>query len=253
MDHQWGPFFVSPVSIGKMFESYEWFSIQLNNGYEIMVSNIYNRANELPEDPSYGDVQLFDPEGNSSIASNSTFLRTKYWQDTSSGKYLSMEWTLFVPEWGLNLELKPEFENQMVRFPLNGDFWEGSIKVRGTLENEQVTGLAYGELVHDFKIPKVRLENLMKKYQEDAEVNFNWTIINPDAGNPLKFQLFLVLDDQESIKIASEISENHYQLNLSQLSGIKTFKIKVKACSIDQLICGEKISHNIKVGMAHEN
>lgn len=246
MDHQWGPFIVSPIQFGKFFESYEWFSIQLDNGYELMLSNIYNKNNELPDGPAYGDLQLFDPKGISSISTSSRFTRTRYWKDPLSQKYFSMGWTLEDPNWGMNLTLTPEFENQMVSFPMNGDFWEGSIKVTGTLFGLPVSGKSFGELVHYFKEPKIDFIRLKKEYDLSKPFTLEWKLKNPDAGCPIKYTVFAILENQTEIMIGSS-SLAQIEIDLSLFKKITQtapnfVKFKVRGCSIDNVICGETIS-----------
>ena len=49
----------------------------------------------------------------------------------------------------------------MVAFPLNGDFWEGSITVTGAINGKLLTGRAFGELMHRYEIPRlsVKMDN----------------------------------------------------------------------------------------------
>lgn len=245
LDHQWGPFFVSPVEIGKMFESYEWFCVQLDNNHEIMISNIYNKDNQLPTHSDYGDVQIVDPDGESKIASFSLFNRNRYWQDPKSKKYFSMGWELQVPEWDLNLKLTPEYENQMVSFPLNGDFWEGSIKTMGSLEGKNVKGKAFGELVHYFKIPQIKVNGAEWIDLSRSLLGLRWSLKNPDEGNPLHYKIVLETPT-EQIVLKEKILETFMKLDLSpytQRAG--KFRIKILGCSVDEFICGETLSDEI--------
>lgn len=244
-DHQWGPFLVSPVEIGKMFESYEWFCIQLDNNYEIMISNVYNKDNQLPDHSDYGDVQLIDPEGESKIASFSLFGRNRYWQDKKSKKYFSMGWDLQVPEWDLSLKLTPESEDQMVNFPFNGDFWEGSIKAVGTFEGKKIHGKAFGELVHYFKIPQIKMSAAEWADRSNSLLKLRWLIKNPDEGNPLHYRL-LLQTPREEIVLKNRVAETSITLDLSAYTQkTNKFRIKIVGCSIDEVICGEAISNEI--------
>jgi len=235
MDHQWGPFFISPVTIGKTFESYEWFCFQMDDGSEIMLSNIYDRSFNLPQTEAYGRVERIDAHGKNVSTLKRIFTRTGYWQDPVSGHYMSMGWRLQVPEWDLDLTMTPDFYEQMVRFPFNGDFWEGSIKVEGTIAGKEVKGKSYGELIHRFNRPVIKIHKL-KTLQDNRFLEVSWDLKNPDAGNPLSYQV--ILKDQQEVKVLGR--------NLKERTFIfprpknKNFEIKVIGHSVDGTISGEE-------------
>lgn len=247
LDHQWGPFFVSPVEVGRMFESYEWFCVQLDNNYEIMISNIYNKHNQLPTHSDYGDVQIIDPDGESKIASYSHFKRTRYWQDPRSKKYFSMGWELQVPEWDLTLKLTPKSEKQMVNFPLNGDFWEGSINAIASFEGSRIHGEAFGELVHYFKAPQIKINAVDWKDRSKALLLLKWSLKNPDEGNSLLYKIILETPT-EQIVLKEKMSETFATIDLSSYTkSLGKFRIKVLGCSIDEVICGDTSSDEISL------
>lgn len=249
MDHQWGEFLVSPVELYGVFETYEWFCVQLDNGAEIMISNIFDRDYNLPYGGKYGGIQYCGPDGNTVPGLTSTFTRTGYWQDPVSKNYMSMGWTLDAPAINLKLTLTPEFKNQMVKFPLNGDFWEGSIHVTGTLNNVPVTGRAFGELMHRYEIPKltVSVDNYLKKttYKTSETIEVNWKVRNPDQGNPLTYDVELVTS-KLNIPIAKGIKWNSIAFTLADTapagSKIDLFRIKITAYSIGKVIQGSSYS-----------
>ncbi len=249
MDHQWGPFLVSPVEFSGIFETYEWFCVQLDNGDDIMISNIYDLGYNLPHNELYGRVQYSDADGNFKNTFDWIFTRTGYWQDPESGHYMSMGWELEVPEWDMELTLTPEFKQQMVKFPLNGDFWEGSIAVTGTLKGDPVTGRAFGELIHRFEVPRLRvgIDQYPSKmtYGMDESVKVNWKVLNPDDGNPLTFNVELI-NAERNIMLAQDIDENSLEFVLSDVlnpnTEIHNFNIKVTASSVDGTITNDKIS-----------
>ncbi len=249
MDHQWGEFFVSPVELYGVFETYEWFCVQLDNGTEIMISNIFDRDYNLPYGGKYGGIQYCDPDGNTVPGLTSIFTRTGYWQDPASKNYMSMGWTLEAPAINLKLTLTPEFKNQMVDFPLNGDFWEGSIHVNGTLDNVPVTGRAFGELIHRYEIPvlSVSVDNYLKKsaYKMNETIKATWKVINPDMGNPLTYDVELVSANLR-IPIFQGIKGNSVSFTLGDIlpagRRIDFFRLKVSAYSIDKVIQGSSYS-----------
>lgn len=238
MDHQWGPFMVSPITIGKTFESYEWFCLQLDDGSEIMISNVYDRNNNLPRTEAYGHVERIIQNGEAFHTVNREFLRTNYWQDPVSGHYMSMGWKLVVPEWNLNLTLMPTFYDQMVKFPFNGDFWEGSLLIDGEIAGKKVHGKGFGELVHRFQVPKVKLTKAKKNLKEKI-LELEWSLKNPDAGNPLTYRVE-VLSTKGPRVLANKIKETKIDLVLTDLEILDHhLQVKLTANSIDGVIKGE--------------
>lgn len=239
MDHQWGPFIISPVTFGKAFESYEWFCLQLDDGSEIMISNIYDRNFNLPKTEAYGGVERVSTDGIAKHTTQRRFTRTRYWQDPVSGHYMSMGWRLEVPEWELDLTLTPTFHDQMVRFPLNGDFWEGSILVEGTIAGKQVKGNSFGELIHRFQVPKIEVFKVTKVDEKFLEVS--WILKNPDAGNPLTYQVELISIDGTQI-LAKSLTETKFRIPRSIISNSGKTEVKIIGSSVDGTIKGEAIS-----------
>lgn len=240
MDHQWGPFLVSPVTFGKTFESYEWFCLQMDDGSDIMISNIFDRNFDLPKNDSYGGIEIINRDGISRHTVNRKFTRTGYWKDPVSGHYMSMGWRLEVPEWELDLTLAPSFLDQMVQIPLNGDFWEGSIQVFGTIAGKNVTGNSFGELIHRYQIPRIAITKF-EKVAENKYIEINWILKNPDAGNPLNYQVELLSKNGTQV-LAKSLSVTKFRFPLSQIQNYKKdekIEIKVIGSSIDGTITGQ--------------
>lgn len=237
MDHQWGPFLVSPVTFGKTFESYEWFCLQLNDGSDIMISNIFDRNFDLPKTENYGGVEIMYKDGVSKHTLNRKFTRLGYWKDPISGHYMSMGWRLEVPEWELDLTLTPSFLDQMVQIPLNGDFWEGSIEVAGTIAGKSVRGNSFGELIHRYQIPRIEITKFVKD-PEKKFVEMSWTLKNPDAGNPLYYQVELVSKNGTKI-LAKSLNETKFRFSVSDYKKGEKLEIKVIGSSIDGTITGQ--------------
>jgi len=249
LDHQWGPFFVSPIEVGKLFESYEWFCIQLDDGSDIMLINIYDRKFRLPKTPDYGAVEIVDFNNLNQHTTKRKFKRLGYWQDPVSGHIMSMGWKLEVDEWDLSLNLEPDFYEQMVKMPLNGDFWEGSISVKGHHKGKSVTGRAFGELIHRFQKPIIKINQLKNNYYKNEMIKVKFRIKNPDEGNPLKFRIYYIDgNNQHLLKEISQVEEVHIMAgDLMAVAYKKTYQLKVEALSVDESIIGVGLSQNFTI------
>lgn len=245
MDHQWGPFAVSPVQMGKTFESYEWFCLQLDNGVDIMISNIYDRDNNLPQTAGYGGIIINDANGKGQTLLNREFVRTRYWRDPVSGHYMSMGWSLFLPEQNGELHLSPELTNQMVHFPLGGSFWEGSIQVSGTWEGQKVTGQAFGELIHRFENPQLEFLPMPITFPEQHKLKVKWQLLNPDAGNPVHYKLEAIVADKVYL-VKGKLHDTQWEFFPADFVPVgKDFQLRVSAYSVDEVISGHTLSPNL--------
>jgi len=249
MDHQWGPFFVSPIEVGKLFESYEWFSIQLDDGSDLMLINIYDRHFRLPKTLDYGAVEILDQNNMNKHTVDRIFKRKKYWQDPVSGHTMSMGWTLEVIDWDLSLNMEPDFYEQMVKMPLNGDFWEGSISVKGYHRGKYVEGRAFGELIHRFQIPRIKMAPVKKNYHLNDMIKVKFQIENPDEGNPLKFRVYAIdANNQYLLKELNHIEEIHIRAgDLLGMFNTKAYQFKVEALSVDESMVGARVTKSFKI------
>jgi len=249
MDHQWGPFIISPFEIGRAFETYEWFCVQLDNGQELMISNIFDREYHLPMTEEYGGIELVRPDGKSMHLYERDFKRTGYWQDPVSKNYMSMGWELDVPQWNLHLKLQPDFLDQMVRLPAKGSFWEGSISVTGLVDNRPVKGKAFGELIHRYQKPELTLAPIKTTLRKDENLKIQWRVKNPDDGNPLHYNVYLVHNGLE-VAIARNLLDNTFEAKIDTIltspNGAK-IKIKVQASSVDGKLEDSVLSSELNV------
>lgn len=153
MDHQWGPFFLTPRS--DRINSYEWFGIQLDDGEDIMVNEIF-KYDQVPKDGSHGGVFWFPRDGAPGRTLDYTLERLEFWQGPWTNNYYSCKWRLIIPDRGLNLVITSRVKNQMLDFIF--PFWEGRCSVTGTQTingvKRTVRGLALAELTHSFNFDK---------------------------------------------------------------------------------------------------
>lgn len=139
MDHQWGNFFAAYyLGVG-----WDWFSIQLEDFTELMLSNIRVDQVNKQTDGSYIDELscLYPLE-----ASDFQLVSTDTWVSPHSGAAYPLGWEVSVPEHGLELSLTPVMEDQELCMILDICYWEGAIEVSGTREGEPISGQGYVEL-----------------------------------------------------------------------------------------------------------
>jgi len=123
---------------------WDWLSLQLDDGTELMVFQIRLRAGG--RDPfSHGTWVAVD--GSTVAVKNDDFALVpgRTWRSRDTGGEYPVEWTVRVPKLGLDLQVTAAFDRQeLVLEPIA--YWEGSVRVQGTREGQPVTGRGYVEM-----------------------------------------------------------------------------------------------------------
>jgi predicted secreted hydrolase len=245
MDHQWGPFIVSPIPVIQT-DTYEWFSMQLDNGEEYMVSNIFDKKNRLLQLDGFGGLGWMLADSSSGKTVDFTLNRLAFWQAPSS-EYYSAKWQVIEPGRGVDLVITPDIQNQIVPFPPTpiGQFyfWEGSCSVTGKVQGKAVNGKAFGELVHRYQVPVLAFKFPAEGSTLQGKAKIVWSVDNPDQGNPLKYKLFCCAGDGEPVLVAGELSSNDYVWDTAGFPNGNNYALKLVATSRDGTISGERLSH----------
>lgn len=129
-------------------KGWDWFSIQLNDGSELMV---YQLRNAEGEPTRFSTGCLHDSEGGVTRLCWEDFVITptgKWKSPRSEGEYPS-GWTLSVPKLDLEFEIHPVLQDQELdtRGTTMIVYWEGACTVVGISKGRNITGDAYVELV----------------------------------------------------------------------------------------------------------
>jgi predicted secreted hydrolase len=123
-DHEWSTSGLGPEAIG-----WDWFSLQLDDGREIMYFNIRQEDGSL-EAVSGGT--LIERDGSTRYlpkeAVEIEVLDT--WQSPESGTTYPAAWHFAVPGEGIDLQIEPLLANQELRVSFT--YWEGAVEIEGT-------------------------------------------------------------------------------------------------------------------------
>jgi len=145
MDHEFGSNPLLPSQVG-----WDWFSIQLDNGTDIMLYQIRNRDGSLPF--SFGT--LIDEKGLVETLRQKDINLTplKIWK-TPEGWNYPTGWKVNIPERNISLTVTPSFQNQeLTVFGGNMRYWEGSVLITGASSS----GVGYLELTgYDTDLPSL--------------------------------------------------------------------------------------------------
>lgn len=142
MDHEFGTSFLEPEQRG-----WDWFSIQLNDGRDLMLYQL--RRGDGSRDPRSSGT-LVDRSGKGVHLTNEQFTLTEGRARFTSrnGAVYPLAWTVRVPSRQLELHVTTPIDDQeLTLLPSTGiAYWEGMIDVAGRSGGAAVTGQGYLEM-----------------------------------------------------------------------------------------------------------
>ncbi len=142
MDHEFGSNQLRDYQVG-----WDWFSIQLNNQFELMFYQIRHRDGKI--DP-YSSGTIIFPDGDYRPLSLKEFQieALEKWKSQKSGATYPSKWSVRVPDHRIELTLTPTVKDQelITTESTRVTYWEGGVKVEGKYGNDPAKGMGYVEL-----------------------------------------------------------------------------------------------------------
>ena len=141
MDHEFGTSFLEPAQAG-----WDWFSIQLDDGTDLMVY-VMRRIDGARDPRSSGT--LVSPDGLSHLQVDDYRLTPgRRWTSPASGAAYPVTWRIEIPRHGFDLEVTAAVDAQELETGRSTGvtYWEGAIDVRGTRRGVSVAGSGYLEM-----------------------------------------------------------------------------------------------------------
>lgn len=137
-DHEYSTSALSPGQVG-----WDWFSIQLDEGSELMVFQIRRRDGSI--DPYSGGTWI-NQQGETAQLSKDQFALTvnDWWRSPNSGADYPSNWRLDVPSLNLKLNIFPVLPDQEME--VSYTYWEGAVDITGSKNGDPVSGIGYVEL-----------------------------------------------------------------------------------------------------------
>ncbi len=137
-DHEW-----STSALGPQGEGWDWFSLQLNDGYELMYYRLRRKDGSI-EPVSSGT--LVRPDGSTAKFTWREVELTELdtWTSPDSGARYPQGWRMRLPSLELDLTVTPWFNDQEMN--VNVVYWEGAVRVEGQHGGRQVSGSGFVEL-----------------------------------------------------------------------------------------------------------
>jgi len=142
-DHEFGS-----NQLGKNQVGWDWFSLQLADGRELMLYRLRLRGGGT-EPLSSGTVVEKNGQARHLKREEFRLEPLTSWRSPRSGGVYPARWRVTLPREGLVLETTPTVADQELetRRSLSIAYWEGSISVTGTQRGRPVSGAGYLEMV----------------------------------------------------------------------------------------------------------
>jgi predicted secreted hydrolase len=142
LDREW-----STSSLGKDQQGWDWFSLQLSDGTEIMLYQMRKKDNSKDE-YSKGTLISVSGQSTSLTASDFQLQPLDYWQSPESQIRYPVKWRLTIAKESIDVLVSTRV-NQQEWTKKNGasfDYWEGGITFTGKKDGQPVSGVGYLEM-----------------------------------------------------------------------------------------------------------
>ncbi len=237
LDRQYGSFNPSTD------EKYEWFSIQLTNGMDFNIYNIFTNDNRIPDTSTYKICAIYFDENNDTTVSSYSLERLAYAFTPDKVQCYSQKWRF---QWN-NIDLTITAVNSENEVTLPFRFYEGSTTITVTIDGAEVSGLGFAELLHSYKIPVLLFENPDTAAIWDKTGNtVRWQVLNPDDGNPLYYDLAYSTDGGNSFTgIATDITETSFLWDYSNIPDSTYCYFRLMGYSIDKTLADTIFSDSV--------
>lgn len=137
-DHEW-----STSALGEGAEGWDWFSLQMDDGSELMLFQIRNQDGTL-EPVSSGTFVRSDGSWETLTLEHFEIESLGRWTSDESGIEYPSGWRIVATDLGFDLIVEPLLLDQEVN--LSFVYWEGAVEIAGQVEGRAVEGYGFVEL-----------------------------------------------------------------------------------------------------------
>ena len=187
-------------------EAYEWFSLQLSNGMDFNLWNIFTDEGTIPNNSEYRILAMYIDEQTSKTISDFKIERPKFAYTTATNNCYANQWHLTSDTMDIDLLITLNSKDSEVLIPFA--FLEGGTRIEGTIQGQSVTGKGFAELLHRYINPKMAF-TLPTTWTYHEPIT--WQLQNKDEGRPITYDLWMSSDDQASFApIASGLTDTSF-------------------------------------------
>ena len=137
-DHEW-----STSALGEGAIGWDWFSLQLDDGRELMYFQIRREDGSI--EPVSGGTLVAADGTTRHLASDEVELEVlATWRSPTTGGMYPSRWRFAIPSDGLEIEIEPLIPDQ--EMDVSFVYWEGAVSLTGQSRGAPVAGLGFVEL-----------------------------------------------------------------------------------------------------------
>ncbi|WP_353779413.1 lipocalin-like domain-containing protein [Winogradskyella sp. 3972H.M.0a.05] len=226
IDRQYGDF--NPLT----GEKYEWFSMQLSNGMDINLWNIFTADRTIPDEEEYRILSAYVDESTQYTTDDLQIERLQFFCTPDEVMCYSKQWRLTsTTNHSIDLTISTLHTTTEVQLPFR--FFEGATTISGTIDGQPVTGIGFAELLHAYEDPDIEITSPAGGVY-DTSVPISWQLNNPDEGRPVYYDLEYSIDNQANfLPIVSDITDTNYLWSNPPISNNDEVWFRITAHSID--------------------
>jgi predicted secreted hydrolase len=229
IDRQYGNF--NPLT----GENYEWFSLQLSNGMDINLWNIFTYENQIPEAPEYRLLSAYVDEDSSFTISDFELTRLDFFETPDLERHYAKRWRLVAESEGIDLIISSVNTDSELELPFH--FFEGSTIIEGSVNDVPVTGYGFAELLHQYEHPQLSITQPVVGWTLDQPIS--WELMNPDEGSPMYYDIDVSFDNQVTFtSIAKNLTETSFYWDPEGFPLQELYWFRITAHSIDSTLIG---------------
>ncbi|MCO6490097.1 MAG: T9SS type A sorting domain-containing protein [Phaeodactylibacter sp.] len=219
-------------------EPYEWFSLQLDNGMDINLWNIFTFEDEIPDTATYRIFTAYVNDSTSVTSSDFGLERLGYaWMPDNEACY-AQQWRFTSEALDADLIMTTLHSDQEVSLPFR--FYEGTIAIEGTVGGQPVSGQGFAELLHQYEHPALEiLSPAAGQAWNPATQPIRWQLLNPDDGRPVAYDVFLSLDNKATwATLAEGLPVTEYAWTPAGWPADSLYWFRVSGYSVDGTLMG---------------
>jgi hypothetical protein len=229
IDHQFGSF--NPNSS----EEYEWFCIQLDNGMDLNIWNIFTEDNVIPETSAFRICSVYINDSASLTFSDFNVQRLEFAYTQDGERCYSQKWHMTADTLDIDLLVEAPNSDNEVTLPFR--FYEGSTQVSGTVGSLPVEGIGFAELLHSYEKPDISIAYPYSTGLWDDSKPVRWTLNNPDDGNIVRYDVGIRYAGSGYFKnIASGIKDTAFYWNPSYFTADTVIRLCITGYSADSTL-----------------
>lgn len=136
-DHEWSSQPMAPGLVG-----WDWFSLQLSDGWELMLYLLRYEDGRL--EPASSGLLVARDGGTSKLTLEQFQVEVKEHHRSARGILYPSAWKLSVPEAAIMLMVRPTMRDQEMKSSVA--YWEGAVEAEGTRDGKELKGRGFVEL-----------------------------------------------------------------------------------------------------------